>query len=680
MNFSANILSRFQLYLWLYFLFCLFSLVTRVALLFWNSVSVDFSLNSVSAMFAIGWLYDTAFYLYASIPLVFILWLTPEKLWHKKFFQWLMLFWVFVSIYILTFVVVSEFIFWDEFQVRFNFISVDYLVYRKEVLDNIQESYPVLTIVMALLPVSLLIAVLFHKVINNALKVHSSFWQRSIPAISLLIMTLLVFTGVSQSQRSVFTNNFNKELASNGPYQFFSAFRNNELEYTEFYQQIDNKKADKIIREALQTDNSYYLYPEQLFNIGRHINNPGKEKTLNVVLISIESLSAKYLGSFGNTDNITPFMDELAKESLFFTHFYATGTRTTRGLEAITLSIPPTPGRSIVKRIGQEADMWSLGNVLRSKGYQTTFLYGGRGYFDNMNSFFSKNGYDVLDQTDIPENEVKFANAWGVSDEDLYEEALKQADKAYERKKPFFFHLMTTSNHRPYTYPENKIDIPSGDGRDGAVKYTDFAIKRFINSSKNKAWFKDTIFVILADHSAGSAGRENLPIEKYHIPLWIYSPNHIKPKIIAKRAGQIDVAPTVLALLNMDYDSWFFGKNMMTPVNSQAQDSDIALIGNYQYLGLYQNDILSILKPKKQTEQYKSVMKIQLNKKASSSIDQFGFDNDNVGLIEKTIAYYQTAAYLLKNRINAWSVNNINKNKDNYNLCNHQYKIHIDGC
>ena len=357
-------------------------------------------------------------------------------------------------------------------------------------------------------------------------------------------------------------------------------------------------------------------------------------------------MSAKYLGAYGNKEKLTPFMDKLAKESLFFTDFFATGTRTTRGLEAITLSIPPTPGRSIIKRIGSEGDMWSLGNVLKSKGYQTTFIYGGRGYFDNMNSFFSKNGYDIVDQTDIPDNEVKFSNAWGVSDEDLYEETIKQADNAFKKNTPFFFHIMTTSNHRPYTYPDNKIDIPSGDGREGAVKYTDFALKRFINRVKTRPWFRDTIFVITADHCAGSAGKVDLPVGRYHIPFMIYGPEHIQQNVITKRYSQIDIAPTILGMLNMDYNSWFFGQDMLKNNDNNKQ---LALISNYQYLGMYLNKLVTILKPKKEVDQYLSQTKSSFKSPVPLS--------EQLADINKTIAYYQTAAYLLKNKINSWSRN-----------------------
>ncbi len=645
-NFFSRYLNRYQSYFVLYILFLLISSVTRLGLTVWSFSEIDFSFFNIVLILLTGWLYDTVFFLYASIPLIFLYWLVPEKIWHSRIFNGLIKLWVIITIYILCFIVVSEFIFWDEFQVRFNFISVDYLVYRKEVMDNINESYPVLLILILMVPVSLLIAAGFRRVINKTLNVSSKIIQRTGVALTLLLFTLLAYNFVDQSQFQSLSNNYNRQLAANGPYQFFAAFRNNQLDYDYFYKQIDRQLADKVIRDSLDNQFSNYLYPDEIMNIGRYIDNPGTEKKLNVILVSIESMSAKYLGAYGNKGKLTPFMDKLAKESLFFTDFFATGTRTTRGLEAITLSIPPTPGRSIIKRIGSEGDMWSLGNVLKSKGYQTTFIYGGRGYFDNMNSFFSKNGYDIVDQTDIPDNEVKFSNAWGVSDEDLYEETIKQADNAFKKNTPFFFHLMTTSNHRPYTYPDNKIDIPSGDGREGSVKYTDFALKRFINRAKTRPWFKDTIFVITADHCSGSAGKVDLPVGRYHIPLMIYGPDHIQQKIITQRYSQIDIAPTILGLLNMDYNSWFFGQDML---KDNGNNKQLALISNYQYLGMYLNKLVTILKPKKEVDQYLT----QEKSSSESLVPLFEQQAD----INKTIAYYQTAAYLLKNKINSWSRN-----------------------
>lgn len=359
-----------------------------------------------------------------------------------------------------------------------------------------------------------------------------------------------------------------------------------------------------------------------------------------MVLVTIESLSAKYLGSFGDSRGLTPNLDELRKHSLVFTHFYATGTRTDRGLEAITLSMPPTPGRSIVKRIGREAGYASLGQQLTAKGYDSVFIYGGRGYFDNMNAFFGGNGYRIVDQSSVADADMSFQNAWGMADEDLYRQALKVADADHASGKRFFLQLMTTSNHRPYTYPDGRIDIKSGEGREGAVKYTDYAIGQFLTEARSKPWFDDTLFVFVADHTAGSAGREDLPVANYHIPLFVYSPKHINPAEYADVASQIDVAPTLLGLMNMDYVSTFFGRNLLREDHAQGR----ALLGNYQHLGLFDGHDLAILSPRQGMRRHVDALGLSRETRV---------DSDDP-LMRRDIAYYQGASHAFQKRLIAW--------------------------
>ena len=109
-----------------------------------------------------------------------------------------------------------------------------------------------------------------------------------------------------------------------------------------------------------------------------------------MIQITVESLSAKYLGVYNPKSKLTPNLDAIAAKSLVFDNFYATGTRTDRGMEALSLSLPPTPGRSLIKRPHNE-QLFTVGSVFRSKGYDTAFLYGGYGYFDNMNYYFGNN-------------------------------------------------------------------------------------------------------------------------------------------------------------------------------------------------------------------------------------------------------------------------------------------------
>ena len=183
-------------------------------------------------------------------------------------------------------------------------------------------------------------------------------------------------------------------------------------------------------------------------------------------LLSIESMGAEFLGAYGDPHGLTPHMDALARESLWFSNVYATGNRTVRGLEALALALPPTPGQSIVRRPHNEI-LFSLGSVFEDYGYGVMFAYGGYGYFDNMNAFFDANDYRSIDRRSIPAQDIEFENIWGVADEHLYDHVLREIDreKAAQPRRPVFVHIMTTSNHRPFTYPPGRIDIPSGTGR-----------------------------------------------------------------------------------------------------------------------------------------------------------------------------------------------------------------------
>lgn len=354
------------------------------------------------------------------------------------------------------------------------------------------------------------------------------------------------------------------------------------------------------------------------------------------MLISVESLSADFLAHFGNTDGITPQLDSLADLGILFTQLYASGTRTVRGLESLSLAIPPTPGQSIVKRPENE-NLFSLGSIFRSKGYITQFIYGGYSYFDNMGYFFANNGYQAIDRDSLKKEEIHYENIWGVADEDLFTLSLRELDKNYREMKPFFSHIMTVSNHRPYTYPEGRIDIPSHSSRKGAVKYTDYAIGKFIREAKTKPWFDQTIFVIVADHCASSAGKVELPVDKYHIPMIIYSPKNLAPKQFDRLTAQIDIAPSILGLLNFNYRSKFFGYDIFRLEEGRER----VFISTYQSLGYIRNKQLVILQPNKKVNAF--TPNFETGDAQSIKV--------NEQLKKEAISYYQQASYLYRNQL-----------------------------
>ena len=598
-------------------------------------------IDAAGAVFIRGLIFDLGFLAYTAIPVGLILLLIPNRAWDSRYTLTVLNAVMALSIFLMLFFAASEWFFWDEFGARFNFIAVDYLVYSEEVISNIRESYPLAPILSALALLALGLTWLLQPELKNSLQAKklTSTREKLSTLAALLLPAVISFSFLNQDGQESGGNTYLRELSGNGPYQFFSAFRNNTLRYDQFYANLENRITADILHRELYEPNAHFLNDNPM-DIHREITNAGTPIKYNVVLVTIESLSAKYLGSFGDKRGLTPNLDALRKESLFFNNFYATGTRTDRGLEAVTLSMPPTPGRSIVKRIGHESGYGSLGQQLKAQGYDSVFVYGGRGYFDNMNAFFSGNGYRIVDQSSVPESEIHFKNAWGMGDGDLYSQAIKVADTDYAQQKPFFMHVMTTSNHRPYTYPDGAIDIPSGKGRDGAVKYTDYTIAQFLKEAKQKPWFDNTIFVFLADHCAGSAGKEDLPVENYHIPLWIYAPGILEARESAQLASQIDVAPTLLGLLNVSYISSFYGRNLLL----KNDEPDRVLIGNYQHLGLFDGKDLAILSPGKAIRKHLDAR--------GESTETVAVHNDP--LIMRAISYYQSASIAYKEHWLGW--------------------------
>jgi len=552
---------------------------------------------------------------------------------------WLFAFVIFLYVLLILQNAISEFFFWNEFGVKYNFIAVNYLIYTNEVIGNIMQSYPVIPIFSGLFIITGIITFFIVKNSRNYIDEIPSFNEKlKITAIygALFAASLFAIPSLAKTENS--KNVFVNELQSNGIYKFYLAFQNNKLDYFKFYKTISNEKAFALLKEQFPTITGE--------NTLREINNDSIEKHKNVVLITVESLSADFMKMYGNEQNITPFLDSLAQESLLFTNVYAAGNRTVRGLEAVTLCLPPTAGESVVKREDNK-NKFSTGSVFLKKGYNVKFMYGGDAFFDNMQDFYSGNGYQIIDKSNFSENEITFSNVWGVCDEDMYNKAVKVMNAEAQQNKPFFNHIMTVSNHRPFTYPNNKIDIPGNiKSRDGGVKYTDYALRQFFNKAKEQPWFNNTVFVIVADHCASSAGKTQLPLDKYRIPALIYAPD-IKPEKYTKLMSQIDIMPTLFGLLNFDYKSKFFGQDVLKP-DYQPR----AFIATYQDLGFIKDNVLTILSPKQQIKQFQ----LKLNPKAGIApefqihYDEISLKSENTELTNETISYYQSASYVLKKK------------------------------
>ncbi len=618
-------------------IFLVLSSVTRAALLIRPDTLIGPAPANLLQIFGVGLLFDLVTASYFCLPLALYLAIVPRRVaaWrpHRLLFLGVFL----AAVYFLCVVAVAEWVFWDEFAARFNFIAVDYLIYTREVLGNIRESYPVGALFSLLAIPALLLWLPFARPVSQALRHPASRSDRTWGLVPWVAAPLLSLAFVTTDLKSLSPLDAVNELSGNGLYELFAAYGNNELDYEKFYATLPHDQAIRTAMAAIPAGEGRWLN-DRPDSIQRTVLYPGPEKRLNIVLISVESLGAEFLGSFGNPERLTPNLDALAGRSLFFTNVFATGNRTVRGLEALSLSIPPTPGQSIVRRPRNEG-LITLGAVLEDKGYDTRFIYGGYGYFDNMKYFFSKNDYTVLDRSALQAKDIHYENIWGVADEDLFTLTLRELDRSWRDaggRRPFFAHVMTTSNHRPYSYPEGRIDIPSGSGRSGAVKYTDYAIGEFLRQAKGRPWFADTVFVITADHGASARGTVNIPVEKYRIPVIVHSSAHIRPQRVDRLVSQIDVPPTLLGLLNMSYTSKFFGHDVM---RSPVAD-DRAFVANYQTLGYMKAGRIVTLRPKRKVnvEPLPAILGLPA--------DRGDLTDDD--LCREAIGQYESAAYVFR--------------------------------
>ena len=317
-----------------------------------------------------------------------------------------------------------------------------------------------------------------------------------------------------------------------------------------------------------------------------------REKPLNLVIILEESLGAEFVGSLGGKD-LTPELDSLADEGIWFEQLYATGTRSIRGIESVISGFTPTPRLGVLKLAETLDNFFTLASVLGMQGYQTSFLYGGAAHFDNMKRFFLNNGFQtIIEEKDFVEPD--FVGPWGVSDEDLFMRAHREFEAAGEQ--PFFSLVFTTTHHKPFDIPANRVSPEQGpDGpRETAVKYADYALGRFFTMARQSSYWNDTVFLVISDHNSRVYGDQLVPVDRFHIPGVILG-GTIEHRRIPGVTSQIDMAPTLLSLIGINSNHPAIGRDLTRP--EYAPGAGRAIMQFYAVQAYMEGERVVVLQP-----------------------------------------------------------------------------------
>lgn len=618
--------------LWFIAIYLIVSSLTRLILVYDNFAELGDSIYLFPISLAVGVIFDFFIALCITLPLVLVLLVLPSRCKLLFIFRWVTSIAGFVFIFGILYLGVAEIIFFDEFSSRFNYVAVDYLIYPHEVFINIWDTYPVLSILIVTGLSSLFFAWLAGKKLYRSLLTYpKSFRNRFGILLSHCLLIMLMLFSLGADFAKISDNRILNEISLNGIYTFIYAGITNELDYNQYYKTMDNSMAFKQLRQLLTDCHVSFFNDDNIESIDRFVTSDRELHRYNIVMVLEESFGSDFVGTLHPKGLcLTPRFDSLIHQGMLFSHIYATGNRTVRGLEASLASFPPIPGRSIVKRPGCE-QVFTLPSVLKGLDYNTVFLYGGLSYFDNLEHFASTNGFDqIIDETDF--KDPIFSTIWGVCDEDLFAHSLTVFDSLSKQDKPFFATLITVSNHTPYTYPKGRIPYdPEDRTRSNAVRYADYAIGKFIEDAQAYAFFDSTLFVILADHGARVYGSEQIPMRSYEIPVLFYNPQLIPAgEMIDFIGSQMDLAPTILDFLGVDYNSMFFGQSLLSSSNTSRR----VLMSHNRDVSLLKDDTLVVLGIQGGQE---------LWYKDSSGNFHPVIDTGTLPLVEETIAYYMTA-------------------------------------
>jgi len=540
----------------------IFFLLCRVAFLGYHASKLSgFSPATVAGIFGYGAYIDLSSSCYLLV-LPYLLWVAHRFAPFALAGRLLKLY-TLCCVALVSLITVADLHAYREYGAKLNAQTVAYLRYPKEALASVSSS-PLLLLfsLVGLLIVAgtLLYGVLCRELLGG--RGGSSPGARCLRASLGLLFAALIFLGI---RGSVGVAPMNPSFA------FFSSeqFANHAALNASWNLMYDIKYYFR------HQGNSFVYLPDaevkartdRLFGRGTPVDTERILTTSrpNVVVFILESWTADVIGALGAEKGIAPFFDELAGAGLLFTDFYANGNRSSFGIPAVLAGYPSNPEGSVLNHPLKMDRLPTLGGVLGKAGYATQFHYGGDDRFDDMHAFIVHSGFQkVVDREAFDKKDMN--SKWGAQDHVVFKRVI---DDLRGERTPFFSALFTLSSHEPFEVPMETV-YRGSDGPSlfkNAVHYSDLSLRGFFQQARRESWYKNTLFVFVADHGHTlPLNRNNFEPARYHIPLLFYG-EVLKPQYRGARrstiGSQSDIAATLLAQLGLSSDQFLWSNDLL---------------------------------------------------------------------------------------------------------------------
>lgn len=543
---------RFML---IYFAFwAIYFLVARVIFLSYHiEDSKGLTLETVFGIFWHGFRMDLSMAGYLSLfP---FLWVSFSNFIKKSVFQNTIFSYTLLLVFIVTLIIVVDLEVYNIWSFRIDATPLNYLKSPKEAWASVKNS-PVIPLFISFILLIIVSTYIVYRIIAN--KIDNWKFIKNFPFViygCLISMLLFIpirggFSIAPMNHSTVYfsKNNFANISAINAPWNFFSSLihrtSNKVNPYTYLPKEIIDKNFENLFKSKLERE-----------NVLKDFNSKP-----NVLLIVWESFTAKRIDKSHNGEVVTPNFNNLKKEGIYFSDFYAMADRTDKALTSILSGYPAQPTESIIKEPTKSSSLPVITKDLSKNGYSTRFYYGGDTDFANIKSYlFSSNFDKIVDKNDYPEE--LFTSKWGVHDEYLFNKVL--ADHSESSSKPFFTTVLTLSSHEPFetTKPHKIMGDKTVDLFLNSLNYTDDCLGNFIEKAKKETWWENTLVIIIADHGSRLPETGN-KVDNFKIPM-LWTGGAIKSNKIYSRIGsQVDLAASLLGQLNIDSKAFEWSKDL----------------------------------------------------------------------------------------------------------------------